>query len=333
MNLIERIGDLLDRIAAYNPLAVVVELALIWGVVFAIARFVQGTRAAGALRGILVILILLVMAALALRTLGIGDQFARLTFLSDRMFAVVAIALVVIFQPELRRGLIRLGEAPFFRTTPGEIAETVDAVAQACEYLGRNRFGALIVFERQVGLSGLVEGGTRLDAACSARLLQTIFFPGSALHDLAVVIRGNVVHAASVQLPLAEPEEMPDPALGSRHRAAVGVTGESDALAVVVSEESGNLRIAERGKLGVRLTPDELRRELREKLEVSPPTRARTAGDEEARRITIPDSGSDRPDSGVPVAGKARGETGSAKGESKGSSSRRARRDQGAERR
>jgi len=303
VNLIDRIRDLLERVGAYNPLAVVVELAVIWGVVYAIARFVQGTRAAGALRGILVILILLVLAALSLRVLGVGAQFTRLSYLSDRMLAVVAIAMVVIFQPELRRGLIRLGEAPFFRTTPGEIAETVDAVAQACDYLAKNRFGALVVFERQVGLSGLVEGGTRLDAACTARLLQTIFFPGSALHDLAVVIRGNVVHAASVQLPLADPEDMPDPALGSRHRAAVGVTSESDAIAVVVSEETGRVRIAERGRLGARMTPDELRRELRERLEVAPPSRARTAGDSEADRITIPDS-EPKKSEGEPAAGR-----------------------------
>src|SRR6185369_12086858 len=108
------------------------------------------------------------------------------------------------------------------------------------------RFGALIVLERQVGLAGVAEGGTVLNADLSARLLQTIFFPGSALHDLAVIVRGKTIQAAGVQLPLAEPADMPDASLGSRHRAAVGITKECDSIAVVVSEETGSIRLADR---------------------------------------------------------------------------------------
>lgn len=273
----DRIQALFRRVGEYSPIAVFIELAVIWLLVYAVVRFVQGTRAAGALRGILILLLVLVLAALSLRALGVGADFGRLTFLSERLFAVVAIALVVVFQPELRRALIRLGEAPFFRSTPGEIARTVDATVEACTYLAKNRFGALIVLERQVGLQTLTEGGTKLGAEVSAALLKTIFFPGSALHDLAVVIRGTVVDAAGVQLPLAEPEEMPDPALGSRHRAAAGVTREGDALAVIVSEETGLIRIAERGKLSKGLTAEELRRELRDRLSITPPMQAATA--------------------------------------------------------
>jgi len=138
----------------------------------------------------------------------------------------------------------------------------VDALAEACEYLSKSRFGGIIVLERQVGLEGLVEGGTVLNAEVSSPLLQTIFFPGSALHDLAVVIKGRHIHAAGVQLPLAEAADLPDPTFGSRHRAAVGLTKECDALVVVVSEETGNIRIAERGRLSPPLSVEELRREL-----------------------------------------------------------------------
>ncbi|MCK6477474.1 MAG: DNA integrity scanning protein DisA nucleotide-binding domain protein, partial [Phycisphaerales bacterium] len=112
-------------------------------------------------------------------------------------------------------------------------------------YLSRARFGGLIVIERSVGVSGLIEGGTVINAELSSRLLQTIFFPGSALHDLAVIVKGRRVHAAGVQLPLADPTDMPDPRLGSRHRAAIGLSKECDALIVVISEETGSVRIAE----------------------------------------------------------------------------------------
>jgi diadenylate cyclase len=264
----DRFQSLLHRLAAYSPLEVAVELLLIGVVVYAIVRFVRGTRAAGALKAIFFILI---VATLVARVAGGGETFRRLAFLYDRFLALVSIGLLVIFQPELRRALIRLGEAPFFRSTTGEIGVAADAIADACGYLSKARFGAIIVVERGVELGALVEGGTVLGAELTARLLQTIFFPGTALHDLAVVIRGNVIHAAGVQLPLADPGEMPDPTLGSRHRAAVGVTKESEALVVVVSEETGGIRIAERGVLSEAMDAEQLREELRRRLHLALP--------------------------------------------------------------
>lgn len=263
MNALARIHDLFDRLAAYRPVEVVIELALIWVVIYAILRFVQGTRAAGALKGLLLVVIL---ATIVSRFLGAGDSFQRLAFLVDRFLALFAIALVVIFQPELRRALVRLGETPFFRSSPGELSSVVTAITDASQYLSRAKFGALIAIERQIGLAGIVEGGTILNADLSARLLQTIFFPGSALHDLAVVVKGSKVYAASAQLPLADPSDMPDPDLGSRHRAAVGLSKECDAVVVVVSEETGAMRIAERGKLHGPFTVDELAAELKARL-------------------------------------------------------------------
>jgi diadenylate cyclase len=260
---LERFESLITRLTSYNPVEVAIELLLIGIVVYAIVRFVRGTRAAGALKAIFFILII---ATLIARVAGGGETFRRLAFLYDRFLAVVTIGLLVIFQPELRRALIRLGETPFFRSTSGEIATAVDAIADACTYLSKARFGAIIVIERQTELGALVEGGTVLGAELSSRLLQTIFFPGSALHDLAVVIKGNVIHAAGVQLPLADPAEMPDPSLGSRHRAALGLAKESDALIVVVSEETGLIRIAERGQLSEPMEPSQLHDELSQRL-------------------------------------------------------------------
>lgn len=279
----DRLQSLLRRLASYPFWEVAIELLLIGVVVFAIMRFVRGTRAAGALKGMLLILVFVTITA---RIIGGGESFQRLAFLYDRLLAIVAIALIVIFQPELRRALIRLGETPFFRSSPGEIAGAVDAIAEACAYLSRARFGAIIVIERRIGLGGIVEGGTVLEAALSSRLLQTIFFPGTALHDLAVVIKGNVIHAAGVQLPLADPADMPDATLGSRHRAAVGLTRECDALVIVVSEETGSIRIAEHGRLSEPLDSKKLHDELLRRLRLSPPA-ADPQTAEEANRTRI----------------------------------------------
>ncbi|MBK7406328.1 MAG: TIGR00159 family protein [Phycisphaerales bacterium] len=254
---------MLDRVASYSLPSVLFELAVIWVLVYLLIRFVQGTRAAGALKGAL---LLLVIATLAVQIIGGRDAFPRLAYLYERALAVVAIGLVVIFQPELRRALVRLGETSLLRGGSAGVAAIVEPIAEAAAYLSKSRFGALMVVERQVGLRGLVEGGTVLDADLNSRLLQTIFFPGSALHDLAVIIKGRVIHAAGVQLPLADPADVPDRTLGSRHRAAVGVTKECDAVVIVVSEETGAIRLAERGRLSNPLTLDELRSELSKRL-------------------------------------------------------------------
>ncbi len=266
---IERLHNLVTRITSYPWWEIAVEFILIWIVVYGLVRFVQGTRAAGVLKGLLLVL---VVGTLAVRVMSAGDSFTRLAFLFDRLLALFAIVMVVVFAPELRRALSRLGETQIIRSADTQrLGGVVSDIAQACTYLAKQRFGALIVLERRVGLRGLIQGGTTLDAEVSTRLLQTIFFPGSALHDLAVIIRGTRAVAAGVQLPLAEPSEMPDPQLGSRHRAAVGIARESDAIVVVVSEETGFIRLAERGRLSKPYdNEEELAVELRRRLRVQP---------------------------------------------------------------
>ncbi len=299
MTILERIQGLLDRIGSYPVAAMVVEFVLIWIVVFGVVRFVQGTRAAGALKGLL---ILMLLAAIGSRVLGGADAFQRLGVLYEKFLAFVAIALIVIFQPELRRALVRLGETPFFRSTPREIVQIVDEIAEAAAYLSKAKFGALIVMQRQTGLTGLIEGGTVMNAHLSARLLQTIFFPGGALHDLAVVVRGRTITAAGVQLPLAEPADMPDPSLGSRHRAAVGLSKECDALVLVVSEETGAIRIAERGRLSDPMSPAELRRDLERRLTRSAPrSRNESASAGIAPAADTPEPSPDRALSGTGI--------------------------------
>jgi diadenylate cyclase len=265
-----RLNSLFNRLTSYPPWEVAIELLLIGLVVYTVFRFVKGTRAAGALKGLFLVL---VVATLVARIAGAAETFQRVAFLYDRFLAIVAVGLLVIFQPELRRGLIRLGEATFFRHSPTAISQVVDSIVEACAYFSKARFGAIIVIQRQQGLRGLVEGGTVIDAELSSRLLQTIFFPGTALHDLAVLVKGTTVVAAGVQLPLADPTDMPDPRLGSRHRAAVGLTKESDAIVVVVSEETGEIRLCERGLLYGPFKSDDLHDQLVQRLRVG-------AGDE-----------------------------------------------------
>ncbi len=288
--IVDRLRDLIERLGSYPLWEIGLELVLIWIVVFALVRFIQGTRAAGVLKGLILVL---VIGTLIVRLMSAGDSFQRLAFLFDRLAALFAIVMVVVFAPELRRAFSRLGEAQLMGSADSaSLGGIVDDISAAAIYLGRQRFGALIVLERRVGLRGLIQGGTTLDARVSTALLQTIFFPGSALHDLAVIVRGSRVVAAGVQLPLADASEMPDPMLGSRHRAAVGLSKETDALVLVVSEETGKLRISERGRLSRAYEEEELADELRRRL------RVKTEPTEEAGDST------DEIDNADPLAGE-----------------------------
>ncbi|MEC9374421.1 MAG: diadenylate cyclase CdaA, partial [Planctomycetota bacterium] len=254
--------DQLTRLTSYPLYEVVAELVLIWLAVFLVWRFVQGTRAAGAIRGLLVI----VLITLAVRLVAPAEMFQRLAFLYDNFLGFAALALVIIFQPELRRAMIRLGETAMFRQTPSDVAPVIDALVSSCTFLSKNKFGAIMAIERQVGLRETIEGGSQLNADVSAELLNSIFWPNNPLHDMGVVIRGPKVVAAGVQFPLADPQEMTDPRLGTRHRAAVGLSRVGDAIVIVVSEENGAISLAERGQLQRWVTPESLREELRKRL-------------------------------------------------------------------
>ncbi len=226
-------------------LELLLELAVIWVVVYVAYRFLRGTRGAGVLKGFGVLLGLFVL----LQVIGLGtERFARLNYLVDSFVGLVTIMLVVIFQPELRQAAIRLGQAPFLRRSGKDQATGVQAIADAVDLLARGQFGAIIAIERSVRLGGLVEVGQLLDARLSARMLQSIFWPNSPLHDLGVVVRGDRIVAAGVQFPLAEEGTVPA-GLGSRHRAAIGLSAESDAIVVVVSEETGTVSLAVEGRL------------------------------------------------------------------------------------
>ena len=277
------LNQFLGRLQGYPAWQVVLELLIIGVIVYICVRFVQGTRAAGALRTLLLVL---VVATVLVRLASQRDMFPRLSQLYTRFLGFLAIALVVIFQPELRRALIRMGElpavGPLFRGMggSGEATPVVDAVVGACKFLSKNKFGAILAIERQVGMREVLEGAKTLNADVSAELLQSIFWPNNPLHDMGVVIRGRKIIAASAQFPLADPDEVADSRLGTRHRAAVGLTRATDALVVVVSEETGAISLAERGVLIRWLTPESLRDELLKRLRPDIAHVSAAAGDE-----------------------------------------------------
>jgi diadenylate cyclase len=254
----ERIGQLVARIRSYPPHEILLEMAILWVVVYLVFRFLRGTRGARVIKGVAV---LLVMTTLVIKVLAGESAFERLNFLYSNFLTFASLALVVVFQPEIRRALTRLGEARFFRGEGLRKARVIDEVIESIGYLSKNKIGAIIAIERQVGLDGIIEAGTRLDSLVSKELLETIFWPGSALHDMGVVIQGDRIIAAGVQFPLADGEGFSSE-LGSRHRAAIGLSQECDALIIVVSEETGTISVAERGQLIRSLTLDRLRSHL-----------------------------------------------------------------------
>lgn len=241
---------------------ITIELLLIGLVVYWIVRFLRGTRGARLLKGIAVVLIGLYIIV---RLLGQGFKLQRIEFLYGQFLYFAAFAVIVVFQPELRRALMRLGETRLFRGWSQEIDEEINALVESASYCSRRKIGALIAIERDVGLGGIAENGTRINAELSAPLLNTIFFPNTELHDLGVVISQGRVAYAGVQFPLAESGEL-ERELGSRHRAAVGLSQETDAVVLVVSEETGDISIAERGRLIRKLTLEGLRGLLSELL-------------------------------------------------------------------
>ena len=183
---------------------------------------------------------------------------------------MVLVAIPVIFQPELRRALERLGRSSPLLNRKGDttrVQSVINEVVKSVDGLAQRRTGALIVFHGVTGLGDVIERGVRVDGEVSSELLATIFFPNTPLHDGAVIVHGDRVVAASCVLPLTD-RELSDSQLGTRHRAAIGVTEQSDALVVVVSEETGRISVARNGRI-VRLDPNRLRAVLSDFYSVS----------------------------------------------------------------
>lgn len=247
------------REASYQEhLKILLELLVIGVIVYWAINFLEGTRGERLFRGAIFILI---FVSVLLRVVIDRLNLERL----DYIYGVVALATMIIiaiaFQPEIRRALIRIGQAGFLSSSPQQLFRSVEEIIKAVTQMASIKVGAIIVIEQQVGLGEFIDSGVKIDSKVTADLLKTIFHPGTTLHDMAVVIQGDRIIAARVQLPLAESSPTMGQ-LGSRHRAAIGVTTSSDAIVIVVSEETGIISVAMNGNLIRNISEEQLRRYL-----------------------------------------------------------------------
>lgn len=235
-------------------LKAIVEIGLLASVIYVALIFLKGTRAAPILLGIVIV-------TLAGWMLALLFGLEVIEWLLAHELALIPLAVLIIFQPELRRAFAEIGSNPH-RFLKGEhnIVQTIDAIISASFYLAERNIGALIAIERDIGMRSLAEAGVSINAPVSSELLMTIFYPNTPLHDGAVIIRDGMIISASCFLPLTQAPL--SRTLGTRHRAGVGVTEDTDAVVIIVSEERGTVSIATRGILVQDISKSRMRRHL-----------------------------------------------------------------------
>jgi diadenylate cyclase len=232
------------------------DIAIVSFLFYEFLKLIRGTRAVQMAAGSLIIVGLFYVSRLA--------PLQTVNWLIRNILVYVAFAAIVIFQSDIRRALAHFGQAPFFRYLNRQVAadETIEEIVVAATMLSAQKIGAIVAIEREIGLRNYIESGIPLDATLTYDLLVTIFRPGSPLHDGAVILQDNRVAAAACFLPLTVNPRV-SRELGTRHRAAIGLTEEGDAVAVVVSEESGQISLALDGRIERALSADELRERMR----------------------------------------------------------------------
>ncbi len=221
----------------------IVDILIVAVAIYYIIKHFRKTRAAQLLKGIAIIFVITYLAEWL--------QLNMISFILETTMQVGFIALIIIFQPELRRALEHMGRSKFgkwFTPNKGDETDIVDEVCKAAKRLSESRTGALIVFERDTILDDLITGGTLLSADVTAELLENIFVPNTPLHDGAVLIREGKIHKASCVLPLSANKNLSNE-LGTRHRAALGISEQSDCVTLVVSEETGKISVMENGNM------------------------------------------------------------------------------------
>lgn len=249
------IADEIAYLLAHLDWVSVLDILLVALVIYSLLALVRGTQAVVLLRGI----IFLVVATVILTSFLPLRAFS---YLLRNALPALLLSIPVIFAPELRRGLERVGRAGTglsINTREAELQQVIGAITDAALRLSERRHGALIVIERQVGLKNYTDTGVTLNAAVTVELLVQIFYPNTPLHDGAVILKGNVLVAAACVMPLTSGENITDRQMGLRHRAALGISEVSDAVAVVVSEETGLISVAHNGRMIQRLDAARLR--------------------------------------------------------------------------
>ena len=253
----------------------VVDILIVSLLIYEALKLIRGTRAMQMALGSLVVLLLFFVSQLF--------PLQTVSWLIRNVLAYAMFAVIVLFQSDIRRALSHLGRAPVLRYfgRTERASETIEEVVTAAGMLAKDHVGALIILEREIGLRNYVESGIPIEAAVSYDLLTTIFQPTSPLHDGAVIIAEDRIAAAACFLPLTVSPRI-DRDLGTRHRAALGLTEESDAIAIVVSEERGEISLSTRGHLERRLTTDDLHIRLQALVLQKGRSRSETAGQAEA---------------------------------------------------
>ena len=263
MNALELLWDKILRIVTIiNFPTDILDILIVTFLIYKLLNLSKSRSSAQIVKAIIFLLVLSYLSSV----LG----FNALNYIVSRVIEVGLVALVVVFQPELRRAMERLGGSSIKgilvpKARVGDSAKTVEQTVSACRAMSRQKIGVLIVFERENNLDEYFKTGTVVDATVSAELLTNIFFPKAALHDGAVVVRNDRIRAAGCVLPLTENPNL-SRELGTRHRAAIGITEHSDAVVVVVSEETGVISCASGGNLKRYLTPESLSSFLTEEL-------------------------------------------------------------------
>lgn len=252
--MLQNLSELLTRIATLRSL---IDFAVVFLLVYVVLRLVRGTRAAPMIAGL--------VGLLLLYWLSVTQDLPALEFVLRGAALYIGVAIIVLFQTEIRQALIYFGnrlQEPIRRRTRGQLGETLfDEVVLAAATLASTKTGALIVIERGVGLRNFIDAGVRLDARLGYDLLITLFNPETPLHDGAVIIQGERIASAACFLPLAQNPRLTRD-LGTRHRAAFGISEDTDCVVVVVSEETGIISFVEGGKISRNLDTTELRRLL-----------------------------------------------------------------------
>lgn len=256
-NLVELVYKFVNIYNLTSPLRVIIlilDVVIVSFLIFYVYKFIKKTRASHIFKGFILLFLLLVIAKIF--------DMVILDFILTNFLTYGVLVLIVVFQPEIRNVFEKIGRSKIVDVFDIDenilVKHSISEIVKAVEIMSLKQIGALIVFERNIKLSEVLKEGISLNAKVSTELVQNIFMPRTPLHDGAVVVDKSQIVAAKCILPLASEVSVPK-SLGTRHRAAVGITEISDALVVVVSEETGNISIAESGKLTCDLTPDKLK--------------------------------------------------------------------------
>ena len=241
-----------SNLFTWNNLSIALDVLIIWYLVYRLIMMIRGTKAVQLAKGIVFIFIVRIIAGLL--------QLHAVTYIVDQIVSWAVIGIIVIFQPEIRRGLERLGRTPIFNgrgESPHDQSVKMDKeLDKAIQYMSKRRIGALITIQQDTGLDDYIETGIKLDADITGELLINIFIPNTPLHDGAVIINNNRIAVAAAYLPLSDNSMIPK-RLGTRHRAAVGISEVTDAVTIVVSEETGGVTITKNGRFLLDLSRDE----------------------------------------------------------------------------